>query len=366
MGLVQSGMPTWRSQVGIPVRNLWMLLVYAADLAGLLEQVDADLDEEAELSDVLAQLLAAAVERRLRRGLSRGYAPRRETLSRVRGRIDWLETESGSLLRRGLIACRFEDLTHDTTRNRLVRAALERMATTARDPDLTRRCGTLARSLAEAGVSGRRPTRAEVSADPIARNDAEDRLMVAVATMALDLVLPAEAEGESRATRLDRDERLLRRIWERAVANLYRHELGGGRVRVHPGLGWLAQDPTAGMKALLPGMEADVIVDGASGRTVVDTKFTSILVPRQHGTDSFKSAHLYQLYAYLRSQAGRGDAAADCARGLLLHPSLDRHVDESVTIQGHRIRLATIDLTSPGHEIRASLLRLVDQHWPTG
>ena len=364
-GLVPSGVATWRSQIGIPVRNLWMLLVYAADLAELLEQVDADLDEEAELPDVLARLLATAVERRLRRGLSRGYAARRETLSRVRGRIDWLETESGSLLRRGLIACRFEDLTHDTTRNRLVRAALERMATSARDPDLTRRCATLARSLAEAGVDARRPTRAEVSADPIARNDAEDRLMVAVATMALDLVLPAEAEGDARATRLDRDERLLRQIWEKAVANLYRHELGGARVRVHPGLGWSAQDPTAGMKSLLPGMEADVIVEGPGGRTVVDTKFTSILVARQHGGDSFKSAHLYQLYAYLRSQAGRGDAAADSARGLLLHPSLERHVDESVTIQGHRIRFATIDLTAPGQEIRAALLNLVDRPWPT-
>jgi 5-methylcytosine-specific restriction enzyme subunit McrC len=360
------GAATWRSHVGIPVRNLWTLLVYAADLAGLLQEVDADIDEEAELPDVLARLLATSVERRLRRGLSRGYAARGETLPRVRGRIDWLPTESGALLKRGLIACRFEDLTHDTYRNRLVRAALERMAAAARDPDVARRCGALARSLAEAGVMGRRPTRTQLSADPIARNDVGDRLMVAVATMALDLLLPAEAEGDAKATRLERDERRLRLIWEKAVANLYRHELGGAaHVRTQPGLAWSIQDATADIASLLPGMQADVIVDDSHGRTVIDTKFTNVLVSRHHGGESFKSAHIYQLYAYLRSQAGRGDAVADGARGILLHPSLSRHVDESVTIQGHRIRFATVDLTAPGCELRASLLRLLETTWPT-
>ncbi len=356
------GAPTWRSHIGIPVRNLWILLVHAANLAGLLEQVDANIDEEAELPEVLARLLVVAVERRLRRGLSRGYAGREAVLPRVRGRIDWLRTESGALLRRGVVACRFEDLTHDTTRNRLVRAALERMASAVVDLDLSRRCGALARLLAEAGVVGRRPTRSDLSADPLARNDAEDRLMVAVATMALDQVLPSEKSGDERATRLDRDERLLRRIWEKAVANLYRHEFGStARVRAQAGLGWSTTDQTDGIASLLPGMEADVIIDDPHGRTVIDTKFTSILVSRQHGGESFKSAHLYQLYAYLRSQVGRGDTAADGARGLLLHPSLDCHVDESVTIQGHRVRFATVDLTLPGDEMRAALLRLVNR-----
>lgn len=345
------------------MRNLWVLLVHAADLAGLLDQVDAGIDEEAELPEVLARLLAEAVERRLRRGLSRGYDGREATLPKVRGRINWLRTESDTLLRRGLIACRFEDLTHDTTRNRLVRVALERMAAAVVGPDLSRRCGALARTLAEAGVVGRRPTRAELSADPLARNDADDRLMVAVATMALDLVLPTEAGGDARATRLDRDERLLRRIWEKAVANLYRHELRTARVHTQAGLGWSTADQSKDMASLLPGMQADVIIDDANGRMVVDTKFTGILVARQHDGEGFKSAHLYQLYAYLRSQAGRGDAAADGARGLLLHPSLDRHIDESVTIQGHRIRFATVDLTLPGDEMRTALLRLVDRPW---
>src|SRR4051812_19957646 len=108
--IVGSG-AAWHSQTGIPVRNLWMLLVYASDLARFLDPLDVQADGDAELPDLLARLLVAVVERRLRRSLSRGYQARRDVLSRVRGRIDWLETETGLLLRRGRVACRYEDLT---------------------------------------------------------------------------------------------------------------------------------------------------------------------------------------------------------------------------------------------------------------
>ena len=83
-----------------------MLLVYASDLAVFWETFDADVDGDAELADLLARLLVVVVERRVRRSLSRGYEGRRKALSRVRGRINWLETESGMLLRRGQVMCR--------------------------------------------------------------------------------------------------------------------------------------------------------------------------------------------------------------------------------------------------------------------
>ena len=64
-------------------------------------------------------------------------------------------------------------------------------------------------------------------------------------------------------------------------------------------------------------------------------------------------------YAYLRSQAGRGNPLADHAEGLLLHPSVGREVDETAVIQGHPIRFATVDLTGTGTTIRQRLLNVV-------
>lgn len=354
---------TWRSHVGIPVRNLWMLLVYASDLARFLDRFDTHLDDDAELPDLLARLLIMVVERRLRRSLSRGYRAKSEDLARVRGRIDWLTTETGMLLQRGRVACRFEELTHDTPRNRLVRAALEAMRSRLGNRLLANDCGRLARELHQMGVSTGRPTRSEISRDQIARHDDDDRMMVKVAELALDLVLPGEGTGVERATRLDHDEELLRRIFEKAVAGFFRHELhgkDGWRIQSQAGLYWQAEEPTPGIAALLPSMAADIVLQqGQSRRIILDTKFASIVTARRYGGESLKSAHLYQLYAYLRSQAGRGDTLADRAEGLLLHPALDHHVDEAVTIQGHRVRFLTIDLTGSMSQLRAALLDAV-------
>ena len=76
--------------------------------------------------------------------------------------------------------------------------------------------------------------------------------------------------------------------------------------------------------------------------------------------ETLRSGYVYQIYAYLRSQVGRGDPLADCASGLLLHPSVGDTVDETVVIQGHGIRFATVDLTASPGKIRSQLLRLCE------
>ncbi|CDZ35594.1 5-methylcytosine-specific restriction enzyme subunit McrC [Neorhizobium galegae bv. officinalis] len=358
-----AGTGTWSSRSGIPIRNLWILLVYAAGLAGFEEPTSAGIDDEAKLSDVLARLLAHVVERRLRRNLSRGYKGTHEVLNRVRGRIDWLRTESALLLNRGQIACRFDDLTHDTARNRLVLSALVQMGAHVKNRDVAQHCRSLGMLMLAAGVAPLRPTRAELSRDRMSGNDCDDVLMVRVAELALDLVLPTEAAGSAMANRLEREEYLLRRIFEDAVAGFYRHELDGRdgwKIRSQATMQWHQVDATAGLGAILPSMRADVILQQRRERRIVlDTKFTRILTKRQHGQDGLKSAHLYQIYSYLRTQTGRGDQCADTAEGVLLHPSLDYHVDEAASIQGHRLRFVTVDLTASASELRQSLLDVV-------
>ena len=92
-------------------------------------------------------------------------------------------------MQRGQVACRFEELTHDTPRNRLVRAALEAMRDRGADRWVASDCARLSRELSQAGVSDGRPSRAEMSRDQVAWHDSDDRVMAQVAQLALDLVL---------------------------------------------------------------------------------------------------------------------------------------------------------------------------------
>jgi 5-methylcytosine-specific restriction enzyme subunit McrC len=340
-------------------------MLYASDLfrSGGTAHVEVE-ESPDELPDLVAEILAHAVETRLHRQLSLGYRYRGEWLSRVRGRIDVLTTERRQLLDRGLVACRFAELTIDTPRNRFVRTALESVAHLVKKPAVAHRCRSLAAAMRARGVAGHPPTRAQMSADRFGRHDADDRFMVAAAQLAYDLTLPTEFAGGNVLAMPGREEAWVRRLFERAVGGLYAVALSplGWHVRCGARLQWQISSKTEGIDDILPAMQTDVALDhaGSGRRIVVDTKFTSIVTAGWHREQSLRSGHIYQMYAYLRSQVSCGDPQTDLARGLLLHPSVGTMFDETVVIQGHSIRFATVDLASMPAEIRAQLLRCVE------
>jgi 5-methylcytosine-specific restriction enzyme subunit McrC len=187
---------------------------------------------------------------------------------------------------------------------------------------------------------------------------------VAAAKLAIDLALPTEVAGTNVLTLPDREVTWVRRLFEKAVGGFYDVVLQpqGWRVRCGGTLSWQIEQKTSGIDKILPTMRTDVMLDHAlSGRRIViDTKFTSIVTSGWYREETLRSGYVYQIYAYLRSQVGRGDALADSASGLLLHPSAGDSVDQTVVIQGHSIRFATVDLTAASADIRAQLLRFCE------
>ena len=80
----------------IPLRNIWLLFLYAADLVSFKDSSKVEVESARNLPELLARLLTKVVQQRLRRNLSRGYQPRHAVLSRVRGRIDVRRRYRGS------------------------------------------------------------------------------------------------------------------------------------------------------------------------------------------------------------------------------------------------------------------------------
>ena len=152
----------------IPVRNIWLLMLYASDIYRVLEHGKHSVEENPEdIPDLIAELLAHTVEKRLIRNLSAGYRMTEAVQSRVRGRINFIQTESHLLLERGKIACRYEELTIDTPRNRYVRSALQHRSRIVTIEKLRKKCTSLSARLFAAGVTGPQPERADISTEPL-------------------------------------------------------------------------------------------------------------------------------------------------------------------------------------------------------
>ena len=357
----------------IPVRNLWLLMLYASELFRHIDRSKKISAEENPdyIPDLVAEILSKTVELRLKRNLSFGYQTRETALRRVRGRINLLHTEQRHLLDRGMIACRFEELTVDTPRNRFVRSALEEIARIVNRDDLAHRCRSLGATLRRMGVTGEKPRRAEISGvDQFGRHDTGDQAMVFAAYLAFDLALPTESAGTKLLFSPDRDGPWLSKLYERAVIGFYKFVLPkeGWKVHEQRRIKWPVSDgnKTQRIDEILPSMRTDIVLDSKTEerRIVIDTKFNSVLTKGWYREESLRSSYVYQIYAYLRSQEGTSDPFADNAEGLLLHPSLGKTLNEAVVIQGHEIRFATVDLGTHSTEIKNQLLSVIEPEFP--
>ncbi len=339
----------------IPVRNVWFLFLYAYDLTQFEGSFNAEIEDSPnDFKLLIARLLCHVMEVRIRRNLSHGYRRREDILKRVRGRIDLLRTYSHELLQRGEIACRFEEFTIDTPRNRFIWAALDELGRWLKDNnELAHQSGALAGVLARAGVSGVKPSKVELDSDQIGRHEAQDRLLVSLAKAVFDLILPTEEEGPRTLLKTRREDTKFRKLFERAVGKFLELNLRGAGWYVHPGkqFEWPASNPSQKFRDHLPIMITDIILENEreNRRIIIDTKFTDILTKKRHsdGHHRFKTQHIYQIYSYLRSQECDDDPRTLNSEGMLLYPSIGFDMDERAEIQGHTIRFCTLDLNKP-------------------
>ena len=348
----------------IPVRNLWLLMLYASDLYRHFGTNRFGVEDNPEdIADLVAEILCHLVEERMMRNLSYGYESKIAVTNRVRGRIDTLTTECQRLLEKGKVSCRFNELTVDTPRNRYVRSALECLLKLNIRSSLAHKCRALMFSLERLGVSKTRPINYNGKSERFGRHDSSDQKIVAAADLVFLLALPTEFDGQYHISAPDTQKEWLRKLFEKAVAGFYAVALDKNEWQVFPGkqFDWQISDKSSGIDNMLPVMKTDIIIDNymSGRRLVIDTKFNSVITSGWHRDETLRSGYIYQMYTYLRSQESTSKPNSLNSIGMLLHPTVDKEVAEYVMIQGHPIWFCTVNLGESALSIRERLLFLI-------
>lgn len=356
--------PVLFSEYGIPVRNLWHMLLYAWEevpLRALRGWKLVDVDQAPGLDALLASMLVHLMRGRLRTGLERDYVNKVDALQGIRGRIDFAESLQWRTFERGEAYCEFQEFSANEPRNQIIRTTLARLAQTGQfGPDgesskgLRHRLRRLARDLDGIDLIELHPELIRRQLQE--RNDRDYRLMLAICELLLQRQLPGETEGQQGFADPDHDALVLHSIYERFVANFYRIHLRGWTVSPQKRLEWHAKSANEHLPSMIP----DLVLQEASGPIIVlDTKFTPrSLIENRWGKPIYDPSHLYQLYAYLRSQEHLSEAH-HTASGVLLYPAVQARLSERIELHEHLIRVECIDLRLPWQEIEAALLDLI-------
>ena len=189
-----------------------------------------------------------------------------------------------------------------------------------------------------------------------------------LSALAFELALPTEEAGFRDLPSPLKEKEYVQKLYEKAVAGFYRNYLLHTQWNVMAGrtFGWNWTERSQGIEKILPIMKTDIEIINPSSQQhiIIDTKFTEIVEKGRFNEARLKSKHIYQIYAYIRSKELQGDPMSMNSTGILLYPSIGTTIDESVVIQGHRFRYATLDLAASPVSIRQQLITLFDTSTP--
>jgi 5-methylcytosine-specific restriction enzyme subunit McrC len=338
----------------VPVANLFYLLCYARNRLDARDLIDVASLEGAQPVELLAEMLVAGVRRLRLRGLPRRYRTRTVDTRAPRGRIELTPSITRALLPRGRVQCTVDELSADIAVNRVLKAA---MRVLAGRPGVSRPRRRALRSLVVAlGQVSDAPLdaaalRAARAATPAGLLD----LMLTVCELVHLGGLPTPGGAGTPFLDLGASPQVFGRLFEDFVAGWLRHEqtrFGARKAQVP----WDLDDEASGSRALLPTMEADVLLTAADRRVVVECKAYARSLDRAYGVSKVRTSHLYQLLAYV-SQLGRDGGPP--VSGLLLYARAEADLDLQWWLAGHEIRVRTLDLGRPWTEIDAALRALV-------
>lgn len=346
---------------GVPIRNIWHMLLYAWREQRLLDKWQADVESAPTLDALLSQILANLIRQRIRIGLGRDYRPHEQTIRGIRGRVDFNTSLKRMTFPEGKAHCRFEAFSSNVLKNQIIRSTLNAMSvrgqlgTHKKAADGLRhdlRC--LVRDLDHIEMIELKPD--VVRRQQQQRDDHDYRLMLLICNLIVQHLMPTQSAGSSRLHNIDLDWKFVCRVFEKFVANFYITHLTDWKVRPQKTLYW----PAEGDCSFLPIMKPDVVMRHKPTKriAVIDTKLTAkSLATGQHGNQTFNRDHVFQLYGYVQSQS---DQSPDwkSATGILLYPTVTRRLCETVVLQGHELRWETVDLTKPWPQIESDLLLL--------
>lgn len=359
--------PLQYTEYGIPIRNLWHMLLYAwneVPVNALRGWTLESVERAPTLDSLLASILIQLMQQRLRIGLGHDYVDEQGALRGIRGRIGFAETIRQRALERGQIICTFQGYSANSLKNQIIRSTLARLLKLGQfgpEPaavkEMHQKLRRLLRDLD--GIDFIELTPELIHRQLLAQyaTDHDYRLMLSICDLVVQRQMPAGSEGRAIVPLLDHELLVLYRVYERFVTNFYRIHLHGWEVTAQKRLEWHTPEPSDRLPLMVPDL---VLQEKSSGQmTILDTKFTiHSLVENQWGKPVYDSGHLYQVYAYLKSQEHLSEAHRT-ASGILLYPAVQHKLSEKIRLQGHTVRIESLDLAAPWEEIERQLMDLI-------
>jgi 5-methylcytosine-specific restriction endonuclease McrBC regulatory subunit McrC len=259
---------------------------------------------------------------------------------------------------RGVLAFGYDDLTIDTSANRLLACAVRLLLGSVQVEDEVR-LRLRQRAAAFAAVTPVSPARALAAAATAPRHERTyaEALWLARLVLSGHLADDDGRAGDGGVGRRALTERLPL-LFEGFVRGAARHYGDAGIAVESENFAWHAEASARG-QALLPQMRIDACIRWPDGPVVaIECKAyrEPLVAHHRGGVPKLRAGHLYQLMSYLAVLRRRERRRV---LGLLVYARVDESIDEAYALEDASVRVVTLDLAAPWAALRPQLIDVV-------
>jgi 5-methylcytosine-specific restriction enzyme subunit McrC len=253
------------------------------------------------------------------------------------------------------MVCEFTELSHNTLLNRILKTTLRNLLfTNGISCDHKNELRGLLRVLHE--VDSIRIRSQLFRRIQYHQNLREYRLLMNICELVYESLIPTEQAGQATFQDFIRDPKKMPKLFEAFVFNFYQQELQNykvGRTKFK----W--QDVTGDANAFehIPMMQTDVEIESDDDLRILDCKYYKEAFTHHWETERYKTANLYQLYAYMMNKQIQYPELK--VSGILLYPQVNQSFTEHFNLQGHDVIIASINLNQPWRNIHNDLKALI-------
>ena len=335
------------------ISNIYYMLAYAYQALRQNEykQVIAEPFETA--SDLLAAILAKAASAQLKRGLSREYIEKNESLSELKGKIDIGESVKLRTRNDHRVSVNYDELSENHYMNRILKTTMQvllRDITVKREhKDALKISLSFLKDIETLDISSINWRRFQYH-----RNNSTYQMLMGICYLVLRDLIMSEKQGERKLMSFFDDQKM-HALFEQFVLAYYTKHYKG-LIAESKGIKW----NVSGNTAFLPVMRSDIMLQekwvnkSSKKKLIIDTKFYGKIMQSNYTSQSLWSAHLYQIFAYVKNEASTNNGIVD---GMLLYAKTEEGTipNEEYVLSGNKISVKTLDLNQPFENISEQL-----------
>ena len=337
---------------GIFIKNIYYMLSYAFQVLKQEDYQKVKGEKFEKIHDLFAAILEKGVSKQIKQGLYREYVPVREELSVMRGKLNINDTIALKVQKKQKLACEFDEFSEDNLYNQILKVTIHRLIH-AKDVDAKQKQALKKVIVFFGNVKLIQPDHIPWSRLIYQRNNRNYELLLNICYLLNKDMLQTTEDGSYKLLAFSDEQ--MEKLFEKFILEYYKHH--------HPDLKpsaqqieWnLTEKPDDTMIQFLPKMKSDIMLTKNEKTLIIDAKYYSKTMSQHFDKETLRSAHLYQIYAYVKNMDKENTGNVS---GLLLYAKTQDEVfpdGKPFVIGNNSIGTKTLDLNCEFENIRKQL-----------